>query len=172
MLAPFRSVQAADCLRISLVHRPQRGCRSDAGFRPIAPRCDRRRWYRPSGLSRGLLLGPPLVPDVSQQRAVAGKVAGNTAKVVPPTIVRLIAILPKRLVSHLLADGQSESVPEGPLQGAIALPCSVRIPKAGFRSPHACLLDCRAANCCFPTSPPDNLAKEKSTYLFGHWSLL
>src|SRR4249919_1708411 len=64
-LTPFRSVQAADCLRISLVHRPQRSHRSDAGFHPIALRYDRRRWYRLSGLCRGLLLGPPLVPDVS-----------------------------------------------------------------------------------------------------------
>ena len=68
--------------------------------------------------------------------AVTGQVAGNTAKVAPPSTVRLVAGLPKRLVSHLLADGQSESVPEGPLQGAIALPGSVRIPRAGFRSPH------------------------------------
>jgi len=42
-------------------------------------------------------------------------VAGNTAKVAPRSTVRLVASLPKRLVSHLLADGQSESVPERPL---------------------------------------------------------
>src|SRR6476659_1427416 len=86
-----------------------------------------------SGLSCGQFLGPPLVPnDVSQQRAVAG----HMAKVTPPSTVRLVASLSKRLVSHLLADGQSESVPEGPLQSAIALPCSVLIPRAGFLSPH------------------------------------
>src|SRR5689334_17736646 len=60
---------------------------------------------RPSGLSRRLLLGSPLVPDVSQQRAVAGQMAGDTAKVTPPSTVCLVASLPKRLVSHLLADG-------------------------------------------------------------------
>src|SRR5580704_9229449 len=124
-LTPFRSVQAADCLRIS--HTPDRSVVSEA---------DRRRWCRPSGLSRGLFLGSPLVPDISQQRAVAGQMAGDTAKVVPPSIVCLVASLPKRLVSHLLADGQSESVAEGPLQGAIALPCSALVPRAGFRSPH------------------------------------
>jgi hypothetical protein len=102
----------------------------------VVSEADRRRWYRPSGLSRRLLLGSPLVPDVSQQRAVAGQMAGDTAKVTPPSTVCLVASLPKRLVSHLLADGQGESVPEGPLQGAIALPCSVLIPWAGFRSPH------------------------------------
>jgi hypothetical protein len=62
--------------------------------------------------------------------------AGDTAKVTPPSTVRLVASLPKHLVSHLLADGQSESFPEGPLQGAIAFPCPVRIPWAGFRSLH------------------------------------
>jgi hypothetical protein len=31
--------------------------------------------------------------------------AGDTAKVTPPSTVRLAASLPKRLVSHLLADG-------------------------------------------------------------------
>jgi hypothetical protein len=60
---------------------------------------------RPSGLSRGLFLGPPLVPDESQQRAVTGQVAGNTAKVTPPSTVHLAASLPERLVSYLLADG-------------------------------------------------------------------
>jgi hypothetical protein len=95
-----------------------------------------RRWYGPSGLSRGLFLGSPLVPDVGQQRAVAGDMAGDTAKATPLSTVHLVASLPKRLVSHLLADGQSESVPEGPLQGAIAFPGSVCIPMAGFRSPH------------------------------------
>jgi hypothetical protein len=102
----------------------------------MVSKADRRRWYGPSGLSRGLFLGSPLVPDVSQQRAVAGQMAGDTAKVTPPSTVRLGASLPKRLVSHLLADGQSESVPKGPLQSAIALPCSVLIPMAGFRSLH------------------------------------
>jgi hypothetical protein len=59
-----------------------------------------------SGLSCGQFLGPPLVPnDVSQQRAVAGQMAGDTAKVTPPSTVRLVASLSKRLVSHLLADG-------------------------------------------------------------------
>jgi hypothetical protein len=61
--------------------------------------------------------------------------AGDTAKVMPPSTVRLVASLPKRLVSQLLADGQSESVPEGSLQGAIAFPGSVLIPMAGFRRP-------------------------------------
>jgi hypothetical protein len=90
-----------------------------------------------SGLSCGQFLGPPLVPnDVSQQRAVAGHMAGDTAKVMPPSTVRLVASLPKRLVSQLLADGQSESVPEGSLQGTIAFPGSVLIPMAGFRRPH------------------------------------
>jgi hypothetical protein len=31
--------------------------------------------------------------------------AGDTAKVTPPSTVRLVASLSKRLVSHLLADG-------------------------------------------------------------------
>jgi hypothetical protein len=44
LLAPFCSVKATDCLRISLVDRPQLGCQSDAGFRPIALCYDRRRW--------------------------------------------------------------------------------------------------------------------------------
>jgi hypothetical protein len=69
--------------------------------------------------------------------------AGDTAKVTPPSTVRLVASLPKRLVSHLLADGQSESVPEGPLQGAIAFACSLLMPRARFRSPH-----------CLPPSLP------------------
>src|SRR5690349_18550242 len=90
-----------------------------------------------SGLSCGQFLGPSLVPnDVSQQRAVAGHMANDMAKVAPPSTVRLVASLPKRLVSHLLADGQSESVPEGPLQSAIAFPCSVLMPRAGFHGPH------------------------------------
>ena len=88
------------------------------------------------GLIPQPVLGSPLVPDVSQQHAVAGQMAGDTAKVTPPSTVRLVASLPKRLVSHLLTDGQGESVPESPLQGAIALPCPVRIPRAGFRSLH------------------------------------
>jgi hypothetical protein len=62
--------------------------------------------------------------------------ARNTAKVAPPSLVRLIAGLPKRPVSYLLAHDQGESVPEGPLQGAIALACSILIPRAGFRDPH------------------------------------
>jgi hypothetical protein len=33
LLAPFRGVQATDCLCISLAHRPLRGRRTDAGFR-------------------------------------------------------------------------------------------------------------------------------------------
>jgi hypothetical protein len=53
-----------------------------------------------------------------------------------PGGVRLAASLPKRLVSDLLAGGQSESVPEGPLQGAIALPYSVPIRGTGFRRLH------------------------------------
>jgi hypothetical protein len=131
--------------------------RSDSGLpsyfsnppdRSVVSEADRRRWYRPSGLSRGLFLGSPLVvPDVSQQRAVAGQMAGDTAKVTPSSTVRLVASLPKRLVSHLLADGQSESVPEGPLQGAIAFLCSVLTPRAGFRSPH----------CLPPRLPSDEL---------------
>jgi hypothetical protein len=90
----------------------------------------------PSGLSCGLFLGSPLVPDVSQQRAVAGQVAGDTAKVTPLSTVRLVASLPKRLVSCFLADGQSESVPKDPFQGVIALPGSALILRAGFRSFH------------------------------------
>jgi hypothetical protein len=112
------------------------------------------------------------MPDVSQQRAVPGQVVGNTAKVAPLSLVRLVASLPKHLVSHLLADGQGESVPESLLQGAIALPCSALIPRAGSVVLIACLLDCRAANCCSPTSPPDNLAAEKTVHLFCHWSTL
>jgi hypothetical protein len=81
----------------------------------VVSEANRRRWYGPSGLSRGLFLGSPLVPDESQQRAIAGQMAGDTAKVTPPSTVRLVVSLPKRLVSHLLTDGQGESVPEGPL---------------------------------------------------------
>jgi hypothetical protein len=106
----FPQRSAADCLRISLVHRLQR-----FGLPAHCLRYDRRRWYRSSDLCRGLFLGMPLVPDVSQQRAVTDQMAGHTAKVPPLSIVRLVASLSKRLVSYLLADGQSESVPEGPL---------------------------------------------------------
>jgi hypothetical protein len=81
----------------------------------VLSEADRLRWYRPSGLSRRLFLGSPLVPDESQQRAVAGQMADDTAKVAPPSTMRLVASLPKRLLSHLLTDGQGESVPEGPL---------------------------------------------------------
>jgi hypothetical protein len=74
--------------------------------------------------------------DVSQQRAVAGQVGGNAAEIVPPSIVRLGVSPVKRLVSYLFAGSQGEGVPEGPLQGAIALLCSVGLPRAGFCSLH------------------------------------
>jgi hypothetical protein len=44
----------------------------------------------------------PLMPDVSQQRAVTDQMADHTAKVPPLDIVCLVASLSKRLVSQLL----------------------------------------------------------------------
>src|SRR6476659_6072364 len=87
--------------------------------------------------SGGVLCGPPLAPDVADQRAVAGQVGGGPQgpELHGPALAvlaMLAAGVPHRLMRRPLADGEDERVGDGPHQLAVPVVIVVRLRGRGF----------------------------------------